>query len=305
MGLRSAPPVMEQLPSIDSIISGVQGGTGQSEAAKSAEGKQEIKEENLDRIDREQKHRREQFRSEQRIKDLEKQLANSSNKTSVVDTESKNPFKDIVKAKGMSQDEIVRLALEAMDDDLSPEEKKDEFKNMSPSEIAELVKKQLKEEQELEAKNGAETKAISDFKASIVSRAKEVDEQYPLIGGLGGEEQVYAMIEQQFLADSKEFGEKYAQENMLNVDEAIKKTNESLAISVKEALKSKHLRQFLLKAIKDDSGEVEDQSHGDDQLKEREVTLNNRDFRAGTEPAGKPQFKSDRDELDFLINKFI
>jgi predicted secreted Zn-dependent protease len=69
MSVEAAP-----LASLDSIIEGVsQNGTSQGETAKPAEVKQETKEDGLDRIEREQKHRREQFRLQQRIKELEEQ----------------------------------------------------------------------------------------------------------------------------------------------------------------------------------------------------------------------------------------
>jgi hypothetical protein len=308
MGLRSAAPVTEQLPSIDAIMENVNDST-QTESAKPAEGKQEVKEDGLDRIEREQKHRREQFKLQQRIKELEAKQGNPSDKASGIDLDSKNPFKDVAKAKNMSQDEIVRLALEAMDDELTPAEKKDEFKNLSPQEIADLVKKQLKEEQAKEAeengKKSSEEKAISDFKANISKRALELEVDYPLVNSLGGSDSVYMMIEEQFLADSKEFGEEYAQENMMKPDDAIKKVNEVLAKSVKEALKSKNLKKFLLDAIKEEGNEAETQSEVDEQLNDRDVTLNNKDFRAGTEPAVKPKFNSSAEELDYLINKFI
>lgn len=303
--MRSEAPIMEQLPSIDSVMEGVVNGAGQSEAAKPAEVKQETKEDNLDRIEREQRHRREQFKLQQRIKELEGKQGNPSDKASTIDLNAKNPFKEVVKAKNMTQDEIVRLALEAMDDDLSPEEKKEELKASTPEEIAKLVKKQLEEERVAEEKKNQESKAVTDFKASIASEANKLAEKYPLVDSLGGSEQAYMLIEQQFLADSKEFGEEYAQENMMKIEDAIQKTNETLAITVKQALKSKHLKDFLLKAIKEEGGEAEEQSDGDNQLKENEITLNNKAFSSGTEPAVKPNFKSNAEELDFLINKFI
>jgi hypothetical protein len=215
----------------------------------------------------------------------------------------------VAKAKNMSQDDIVRLALEAMDDDLTPAEKKDEFKNLSPQEIADLVKKQLREEQEKEKADltakDLESKAISDFKENISKKAIELEADYPLVNSLGGTDSVYNMIEEQFLADSKEFGEEYAKENIMSTDDAIKKVNETLAISVKEALKSKHLKKFLLDNIKEDNVEEGNQSEVDEQLEDRDVTLNNKQFRSGTEPVVKPKFNSNQEELDYLINKFI
>jgi hypothetical protein len=296
-----------ELPTLDSLITGasnvpVEGKT--EEPTKS----EQTKEENLDRIDREQRHRREMYKAQQRIKELESR--NNSDKTGGIDPDSKSPFKDLAKARGMSQDDVVRLALEAMDDDLTQEEKKEDMSKMTPAQIAELVKKQLKEEQEAsekeKAKTTAETQAIENFKKDIVGKADELAEKFPLVSSLGGVDSVYKLIEDKFNSDSKEYGEEYAQENMMKVEDAIKKTNETLALSVKDALKSKHLREFLIAAIRDESGELEDQSNGDEQLKEnKEVTLNNRDFSARTEPAVKPQFRSSDEELDFLINKFI
>lgn len=303
--MRAEAPIMEQLPSIDSIMEGVANGSGQGETEKPAEVKQETKEDNLDRIEREQRHRREQFKLQQRIKELEGKQGNPSDKTSTIDLNAKNPFKEVVKAKNMTQDEIVRLALEAMDDDLSPEEKKEELKASTPEEIAKLVRKQMEEEKALEEKKNQESKAVTDFKANIAAEATKLAEKFPLVDSLGGSEQAYLLIEQQFLADSKEFGEEYAQENMMKIEDAIQKTNETLAITVKQALKSKYLKDFLLKAIKDESGEAEEQSDGDNQLKENEITLNNKAFSSGTEPVVKPNFKSNAEELDFLINKFI
>jgi|ERR1017187_5218210 hypothetical protein len=310
MGLRQAAPQVapttEALPSLDSIISGAENGAGQSETAKPAEVKQEVKEgANLDRIEREQKHRREMFRNQERIKQLEKQLGDTSNKASGIDLDAKNPFKEVARVKNLTQDDIVKLALEAMDDKMSTSEKKEELKSSTPEEIAALVRKQLDEERLKETKTKAEQQAIDDYKKGIKEQILKEEEKYPLVESLGGTNQVYEAIELKFLEDSKEYGEEYARENMLSIEDAAKKVNENLANAVKTALKSKHLREFLLNAIKDDAKEVGDQSKEDNSSQEEEITINNKRFKADTESVHKPQFSSNQEELDYLINKFI
>ena len=292
------------LPSLDSIIAG----ESTNEPVAQAETKApEPKEDQgaLERIEREQKHRRELFALQKRNKELESKLGNSSDKTSVV--ESKNPIKDLAKARNLSQDDVVRMALEAMDDDQTLDEKKEDLKAMSPQEIAKLVKAELDKEKETQEKSTKETQAVTDFKAQISTKAKELAEKYPMVDALGGSNAAFDLIDKQYQKDVEEYGADYAAENMLSIDEAIQKTNETLALNVKDALKSKHLRDFILKTIKEEGIEDKtiDQSNGKVQLKDEEesVTMTNKGYRPATEASGKPQFGSDAEELDFLINK--
>lgn len=301
MGLRTAP-VSAPLPSLDSIING-DTNEPTTEAPKAPEPKED--QGALERIEREQKHRRELFALQKRNKELEAQSRNPGNQTSPV--ESKNPIKDLARARNLSQDDVVRMAMEAMDDDQTLDEKKNELKDMTPEAIAKLVKAELDKEKETSEKSASETKAITDFKAQISSKAKELSDKFPMVDALGGTDAAFTLIDQQYQKDVEAYGADYAAENMLSIDEAIQKTNETLAINVKDALKSKHLRDFILKSIKEDGYESEktDQSDGSVQLKEKEdsVTMTNKGYRPATEASGKPQFGSDAEELDFLINK--
>jgi len=304
MGLRTAAPVSAPaLPSLDSIISGENANETGTQETKAPEPKED--QSALERIEREQKHRREMFALQKRNKELEAKSRDSSNTASVV--ESKNPIKDLAKARNLSQDDVIRMALEAMDDDQTVDEKKDELKAMTPAEIAKLVKAELDKEKETTEKSTKETQAITDFKAQISSKAKELAEKFPMVDALGGADSAYKLIDEQYTKDVEEYGADYAAENMLSIDEAIQKTNETLALNVKDALKSKHLRDFILKSIKEEGYENDkaDQSDGKVQLEEKEesVTMTNKGYRPATEAGGKPQFKSDAEELDFLINK--
>lgn len=306
MGLRTAPPVSAApaLPSLDAIINGESSNEPGNEATKAPEPEKE--QGALERIEREQKHRRELFALQKQNKELLAKQRDPGNQASPV-AESKNPIKDLAKARNLSQDDVVRMALEAMDDDQTLDEKKSELKNMTPQEIAKLVKAELDKEKQSEAQSASETKAIADFKVQISTKAKELADKFPMVDALGGQNAAFDLIDSQYRKDVEEYGADYAAENMLSIDEAIQKTNETLAINVKDALKSKHLRDFILKAIKDDglANEKADQSNGKVQLEEKEesVTMTNKGYRPATEASGKPTFSSDAEELDFLINK--
>ena len=309
MGLRSnTVTTTEALPTIEAIIEGQGAQAPEAPQAKPEQVNQpEPKEESsrLDQIEREQKHRRELFAREKRIKELEAKLGDTSNKASIL--EEKNPIKAIVKQKKMTQDEIIDMALEAMSDDLTQDEKKADLSKMTPDEIAKLVKEQLDAERSKEAQVQSEVKAVADFKAQITAKAKELAEKHPLVDALGGTDSVFEVINEQFLKDVEDYGQDYAQENMLSIEDAIKKTNETLAKNVKDALQSKHLRDFVLSIIKEDSTQPKNlgQSEDEEQLEDEAVTLTNTGHRPATEAAGKPKFASDEDELNHLINTLI
>lgn len=305
MGLRSntVTEAVTPLPTIEALIEGKGAEAAPTEAPK-VEPKEETSQ--LDRIEREQKHRRELFALQKQNKELEQKYRDSSNKTSILD--DKNPIKALAKSRGLTTDEVVKMALDAMDDDQSDAEKKDDLKNMTPEAIAKLVKEELDKEKQKESEGEKQSQAIKEFKESISVKSKELAEKYPMVDALGGNELAFKAINDKFIKDSEEYGQEYAQENMMSIEDAIKSTNETLANNVKVALQSKHLRDFILKAIKDDAlkDKVPSQSEdADEQLKDEAVTITNNGHRAGTEPAGKPKFNSDQDELDYLINNYI
>lgn len=308
MGLRAAMPETAPLPTLESLIEG-KGITPEVQPSQEEASKPEEKTDRLDQLEREQKFRREQFALQKRIKELEGKLGDTSNKTSILD--AKNPIKELAKSKNLSQDDMIKMALEAMDDDQSDEDKKEDLAKMSPEAIAKLVREQIEKEnaekESTKAQQEAQSKAINDFKENIKAKSKEMAETNPLVDALGGTDHVFNMINTKFNKDVEEYGEEYAQENIMSVEEAIKSTNEVLAKNIKDALQSKYLRDFILKAIKDDGlkDEGSEQSEELEQLKDEAVTLTNKGHRAATEASGKPNFGSDSDELDYLINKLI
>lgn len=301
MGLRAAVPVSAPLPTIDAIIEGKTDVAPTIEETKAPEPKED--QGSLERIEREQKHRRELFAAQKRIKELEAKSGNPSNQTSGLD--SKNPIKDLAKSKGLSQDEVVRMALEAMDDDLSPQEKKDDLKGMTPEAIAAMVLEQIEAKNQKKEEAVKETQAVTDFKTKI---SNEAAEKFPIVAALGGAGSAFDIINEQFKKDAEEFGLEYAQENMISIEHALKKTNEALAINIKDALKSKELRDFISNIIKEDGAKDKkaQQSNVPEQLEDEEesITMTNLSHRAATEAGGRPKFNSDQEELDFLINKY-
>lgn len=304
---------VEALPTLESLIEGKTAPVeeapkeNQTEAPKNEEGRDRIAE-----IEREQRHRRELFAAQKRIKELEAKATagDSSNKTDILN--AKNPIKALAKEKGISQDDLIKMALEAMDDDLTTTEKNQELAAMTPDAIAKLVREQIEAEnkvkEETKTKQETESKAITDFKAKIAEHSKASAEKYPLVDALNGVDSAFNIINEQYLKDVEEFGEEYAAQNIMQIDDAVKKVNENLAIGVKNALQSKHLRDFIMKTIKEDgqNKETTDQSKDEnaDQLKEEAFTLSNKSHRASTEPAGKPKFRSNEEELEFLINNY-
>lgn len=211
----------------------------------------------IDRIEENAKAAREKWKLQKEMKDLKAEIERLKTEGKKgISVDSDNPLKEIGKLKGWSKDDIVTKALEALEDDgMTAEEAKKEVKSLTEAEIIAKVKEELRKEAALEAEqNGkiAQTdKVINDFKSNIKKFAVENAEKYPLIDGLGGADAVYKAIEDDYLAKEEEFGIEYAQKNMLSVEEASKKINEMLAINVKGALKSDHVRKFILAALKE------------------------------------------------------
>ena len=300
---------VEALPTLEALIENKSAPV--QEAPKEAIAEAPKNEEGADRvaaIAREQEILRRERALQRREKELEAKQRDSSTKPDFLN--AKNPIKELAKAKNMTSDEVVKLALEAMDDDLSPSEKNQELASMTPEAIAKLVREQIeaenKSKEEQKTKLETETKAVEGFKAKIVEHAKTSADKYPLVDALNGTDSAFNMINDKYLKDSEEFGEDYAIKNLMQIDEAVKKVNESLAIGVKNALKSKHLVDFIMKTVKEEGLDKKEASQSEDnaQLKEESVTLSNSAHRARTEPAGKPKFRSNEEELDYLINNY-
>lgn len=250
----------------------------------------------IDSLEAKQKEARAKWAYEKRIKELEQKLAERE-KSGNINLDSDNPIKELAKTKKWSQDELVNKALEVLEEEgMTTDEAKAEVKTMSQEEIIAKVKEDLRKEQEENEQRAKSEKAISDFKESIKKFATENAEKYPLVESLGVTENVYKVIEQDYLAKADEFGDEYALKNMMKMEDAVKKVNESLASEIKTALKSENMRKFLLQAIKEESGSKEksNQSEDDSQLEDEFATLTNDFMRQVTDP--KDQRKMSNEE---------
>lgn len=238
--------------------------------------------------------------AEKRIKELEERVKKASAEPkSGIDLNSPNPIRDIVKAKNLSQDEVVRLAMEAMDSD--GKDGAEEIKTMTPAEIIEEAKRQLKkelEEEQLKKVSEVENQKKLEQTNKIVNEFLDKNEEkFPAIRALGGEKHVYGEIERNYLQKVEEFGEEYAKKNILTLDEAAKKINDALANQIKTALKSNHLRKLVQAMLKDgqSSNTTDDQSDDFFQLEE-ELTLNNSQFKP---TATQKSFDPENEEENF------
>jgi len=256
------------------------------EASAPIEHERKLEHDPLDGIEQKRLQAREKFKLQRENKDLKERLERLER--GFQEKESKpsgNPF------KGLKPDDIVQQALAAMESDgYSEEEAKKEMKTMSPEEIIakakEELRRELQEERQKEVEKSSESQAVDNFKRKIEQFTTQAAEAYPLVGALGGIDHVYSMIESDYMNNENEFGTEYAMENMLSIEAATKKVNQMLAQEVKNALKSNHMRKFILAAIKEDGGKNEssDQSDEFNQLEESIGTLTNSVHKRVTDP---------------------
>lgn len=304
MGLRS-----EGLPSQSASIGSGQGdfessfsdilGTESSSTIAPIEKAEQAQEyDPLDRVEESTRAAREKWKMQKRIKDLEMNLQEATKKGKpAIDMSSDNPLKELRNLKGWSRDDIVQKALDAMEDEgMSEKEAIAEVKTLSQEEIIAKVKEELKKEALEERENSEADSAIKDFRSVIDNFSKEYAAEYPLIDGLGGQDAVFNMIEQQFSRDEEEFGTEYAQKNIMGIDKAAKIINDSLAQSVVDALKSDHVRKFILANIKEDNSlsnkdtqQLEDFFQSEDDTK----TLTNSAHRRVTDPKDSRELTED------------
>jgi transcriptional regulator NrdR family protein len=247
-----------------------------------------VEQDPIESIEANAKAAREKWKLQKENKELKAELEKAkAEKSSGINVDSDNPLRDLGKLKGWSKDDIVNKALEAMEDDgLTPEEAKKEVKTMTQEEIIAKVKAELKAEAEEENKKNITTKTINEFKEKIKTYAKDNADKFPLIDGLGGSESVYQTIEQDYLQKEEEFGVEYAQKNMMTVEQAAKKVNDTLAQSVRNTLKSEHVRKFILAALKEEGTKETkgDQLEDFFQLEDEPSTLTNKSHRKITDP---------------------
>lgn len=191
-------------------------------------------------------HARQKYKLQKENAELKRKLKGAS----FIDTESENPFKAVKKIKNWSADDILSKALEAMQDDgETPEDAKKQLSEMTKEEILQIVKDDLRKEQEEASKKTESEKAISEFKDEIKKVSLALESAHPLVVGLGAHDQVFEKIESDFLEKEAKYGAEFAQKKMMSIEDAVKFVNNSLAESVKVALKSKHVRSFLSKHL--------------------------------------------------------
>lgn len=255
----------------------------------------------IDKIEASTKAAREKWQLQKKNKELEAELEKlKADGKKGINVDSENPLREIGKLKGWSKDDIVNKALEALEDEgFTEAEAKAEVKTLSQEEIIAKVKAELKKEAEEEAnekqKMSATETAINGFKAKIKTFAVDNAEKYPLIDGLGGVEAVYKTIEDDYMNKEKEFGVEWAQKNMMTVDQASKKVNEMLASSVRNALKSDHVRKYILAAIKEDGSKSTGDNQLEDffQLQDEPHTLTNSVHKKVTDPKDSRELTED------------
>jgi hypothetical protein len=215
----------------------------------------------------------------ERLERLEKQVASPENKG--------NPL------KGKTRDEIVDIAMQAMEEDGdSPEEAEAKIKSMTPAEIIKAAKDELRkemlDEQTKKEESEKTTKAVDTFKTKIIDTVKSKESEFPTLLALGGVDAVYQMIEDDYSKNLEEFGSEYAAKNLMKIETAAKKVNDTLASEVKKALQSKHMRKFILDLAKEGGIENErsnNQSQEEFQLEENDPsTLTNNVHRRVTDP---------------------
>lgn len=249
----------------------------------------EALEDPIDRLEEASKAAKEKWRMQKENKELKARLEKleaEGKKGAVLDSE--NPLREITKLKKWSKDDIINKALEAMEDDgLTETEAKEEVKHLTEDEIYEKVMNRIKEDQ-AKAEEGKQVEGvIGNFKNSIKEFAVKNAERFPLIDGLGGLDGVYSMIEAKWHKDAEEGGDEYATKNMLSIEAASKKINDQLASSVKAALQSNHVRQFIQRLLKEEPRrEQAEDSQLEDffQSEEEQSTLTNKTVRKVTDP---------------------
>lgn len=245
-----------------------------------------IEKDPLEGIEESQRQARDKWKLQKELRELKEQIAELK-KPAAADKDPKaNPF------KGLKPDDIVAQALAAMEDDgMSTDQAKKAVSNMTPDEIIAKAKEEIRREIQEERSKGEEeasvTQAINGFKQKIKDFSKEKAADYPLIDGLGVHEMVYGLVEKDYADKEREFGAEYAQKNMMTIEQAAKKANEKLASELRSALKSPHMKKFVLELAKeggnpaDDSNQLEDFSQLED---EGSRTLTNSVHRRVTDP---------------------
>lgn len=252
-----------------------------------------IKQEPIEAIDplagleEKQRAAKDKWKAQQKEKAYEERIAQLEAKIAGV-----SDVKNVL--KGKTHDEIVDLALAAMEEDgATPEQAQNKVDNMTQAELVAKVKEDLRKEMEEERKQAQiqnqSEQALNNFREKIKSVSQEKAGEYPLVGGLGGDEQVFRMISEDYEKNEKEFGQEFASKNMMTIDQGLKKVNEVLASSVLNALKSEHVKNFIIKALKD--GSLNDKAQDKSQLEDfsqledyGNTTLTNNVHRKVTDP---------------------
>lgn len=203
--------------------------------------------------------------------------------------------------------------------------KKDEPKDSSKdieTIKAELDKiKQLNAENEKKQKEAMAAKAYERELESITGYLKENKDNYPLTNVFGDSETIYQIRAEKYAQDAKEYGEEYAMENLVSIEEAAKLAEEYRAEAMKEhqeglrelyALIPKYLDNVKESKDNDEVKEEDDNEpkrankKGVNQQPDNVRTLTNKQQTTVPKRENKEkEFKSDFERIQYIADKFM
>lgn len=147
----------------------------------------------------------------------------------------------------------------------SEEAAPEEAKPLTQADIDRLVEEKLSAKlQEVESKK-LETTTVENFKKSIKESVSANAEKFPLLDATGNTDLVYQVIEQDYARNVEEYGEDWANENILDIEKAAEMVQNNLDKEFKALLGSDHVKKLVLShyGLSDINGQTRQQVQTD------------------------------------------
>lgn len=249
------------MPSLDEIISGMNGQQNQQAAQEPPQEAKPEKKPELSEFERIQKQENELFKMKKQFADERKEF--------------ERKMEEFNKQKSDFDNYLNNFGEEPEAEQEHEELTYDELRAKIEKEVFDKLEAQKTEERERQE----EEMAINNFKQDINKLLTDRASDFPLASaeGMGGEDLIYQTIEAQFDQDVSDYGFERAEKMIMSTEQAAQKVEKYIAQQMQTMLKSDQVRAFLQKELGFQAAEGR-KLNDPQQLRDEPNTLTNDSF---------------------------
>lgn len=153
--------------------------------------------------------------------------------------------------KAKEQSDYIDKFLEEMAGESKQElEKSTENKTYTAKEVEDLIKQKIEETFNQNREKETEQRVVTDFKNKISETLKASGDKYGLIEATGNSDLVYDLISEDYANNAEQYGDAWARQNIMSIEEASAQVQKNLATQLDGMLKSDHIKNYVLNYYK-------------------------------------------------------